>query len=98
MPSSTSSTDEPPAQNHPMRTRAMDNIIQQRKLTDGTIMYPIPRVLPAESPSTLGELTCFSNVITVLEWWNAMQVEFNALLQNQTWVLVPPVFLECCRM
>jgi hypothetical protein len=72
-----------------MRTRAMDNIIQQRKLTDGTIRYPIPRVLLAESPSTIVEPTCFSNAITVPEWRNAMQEEFNALLQNQTRVLVP---------
>jgi hypothetical protein len=28
--------------------------------------------------------------MSVLEWRNAMQLEFNALLHNQTWSLVPP--------
>jgi hypothetical protein len=33
------------------------------------------------------EPTCFSNAITVPEWQNAMQVEFNALLQNRLGLL-----------
>jgi hypothetical protein len=68
----------------------MNNIIQRRQLTDGTIRYPIPLVLLAETQFAGVEPTCFSKVITVPEWRNAMQVEFNTLLQNQTWVLVPP--------
>jgi hypothetical protein len=30
---------------HPMRTRAQNNIVQQRNLTDGTIRYPVPHAL-----------------------------------------------------
>jgi hypothetical protein len=44
-----------------------------------------------EITSALVEPTCFSNAVTITEWRNAMQVEFNALLQNQTWSLVPPM-------
>jgi len=35
----------PPSRIHPMRTRAQNNIIRQRKLTDGTIRYHVPRTL-----------------------------------------------------
>jgi hypothetical protein len=42
----------------------------------------------AETYSALVEPTCFSNAVKVSEWRHAMQVEFNALLQNQTWSLV----------
>jgi len=38
----------------------------------------------AETHSALVEPTCFSNAVKVPEWRHAMQVEFNALLQNQT--------------
>jgi hypothetical protein len=90
MPSSFSGPDDLPVRTHPMCTRSMNNIIQKRQLTDGTIRYPIPRVLLAETQSAGVEPTCYSKAVTVPEWRNAMQVEFNALLQNKTWVLVPP--------
>jgi hypothetical protein len=35
----------PPSRIHPMCTRAQNNIIQQRKLTNGTIRYPVARTL-----------------------------------------------------
>jgi hypothetical protein len=75
---------------HPMCTRSLNNIVQQRQLTDGTIRYPIPRALLAETHSALMELNCFFNAIPILEWRAAMQLEFNALFQNKTWSLVPP--------
>jgi len=72
---------------HPMRTRSQNNVQRIRQLTDGIVRYPLPRALLAES--ALIEPTCFSNAAKVSEWLNAMQVEFNALLKNQTWSLVP---------
>jgi hypothetical protein len=87
-PNSNSHTDSPPVRVHPMRTRSMNHIFQQRQLTDGTIRYPVPQVLVAETDSALIEPTCFSNAVKVPEWRNVMQVEYNALLQNQTWSLV----------
>jgi len=62
----------------------MNHIFQQRQLTDGTIRYPVPQGLVAETHSALVEPTCFSNAVKVPKWRHAMQVEFNALLQNQT--------------
>ena len=39
------------------------------------------------SPS---ERTCYSTVAKFPEWRTAMEAEFNALLKNNTWSLVPP--------
>jgi hypothetical protein len=52
------------------------------------VRHPIPRALLSEA--ALLQPTCFSNVVKVSEWCNAMQVEFNAFLKNRTWSLVPP--------
>jgi hypothetical protein len=80
----------PPAQIHPMCTKSMNNIIQQRQLTDGTVRYPAPRGLLTQHALATQEPTYFSNAMSIPEWRNTMQLEFNALLHNQTWSLVPP--------
>jgi hypothetical protein len=49
----------------------------------------MPCALLSMNTSALVEPTCFSNAVTITEWRNAMQVEFNALLQNHTWSLIP---------
>jgi hypothetical protein len=72
-----------------MRIRSINNIVQPRQLTDGRIRYPLPRALMAETHLALIEPTCFSNAVLIPEWRIAMQVEFNALLHNKTWSLVP---------
>jgi hypothetical protein len=77
-----------PPRLHPMRTKSQNNVRQIRQLTDGTVRNPLPRALLLEA--ALLEPTCFSNVVKVSEWHNAMQVEFNALLKNRTWSFVPP--------
>jgi len=56
---------------------------------DGSVRYLAPQGLLAHSTSALQEPTCFSNAVTVLEWRQSMQVEFNAFLHNKTWSLVP---------
>jgi len=78
-----------PTRLHPMVTRAQNQIVQPRIFTDGRVKYPISRALLAVHDVALTEPTCYSNVVKVPEWRQAMQTEFNALLQNQTWTLVP---------
>jgi len=73
-----------------MHTRSMNNLVQQRQLTDGTVRYLAPWGLLTQHASATQEPTCFSNAVNVPELRNAMQLEFNALLHNQTWSLVPP--------
>jgi len=90
MPCSTSFADQPPARVHSMRTRSMNNIVQPRQLTDGRVRYPAPQALVTVASPASCEPTCYSNAAPIPEWRNAMQTEFNALLQNQTWSLVPP--------
>jgi len=76
-----------PTRIHPMRTRSQSNVRTIRQLTDGIVRYPLPWALLFEA--ALIEPTCFSNAVKISEWCNAMQVEFNALLKNNTWTLVP---------
>jgi hypothetical protein len=78
-----------PPRLHPMRTRSQNDICKLQQLIDGPVKYPLPRALLSEF--ALIEPTCFSNAVKINEWRNAMQVEFNALLKNHTWSLVPPM-------
>jgi len=64
--------------------------VQPRVFTDGLIKYPIPRALLAVSNTDIAKPTCYTNAVKITKWKQAMQTEFNALLQNQTWTLVPP--------
>jgi hypothetical protein len=59
---------------HP--TRSQNNVMTIRKLTDGTVHYPLPRALISEAALTVP--TCFTNAVKVSE-----------LLKNSTWTLVP---------
>ncbi|CAM8885574.1 unnamed protein product [Rhodiola kirilowii] len=69
------------------RTRLQHGIVQQRLRTDGTVPYPIPRALISIVNSM--EPTCFTQATKDPQWRTAMTEEINALLKNQTWVLVP---------
>jgi hypothetical protein len=76
-----------PLRLHPRRTRSQNNVRTIRKLTNRTMRYPLPRALISEAALT--EPTCFTNAVKVSEWCIAMQTEFNALLKNSTWTVVP---------
>jgi hypothetical protein len=74
---------------HPMVTHAKNNISKPREFTNGRVQYLIPRALLAESSSLIIEPTCHSLAIKDKNWRAAMNTEFDALLHNQTWTLVP---------
>jgi hypothetical protein len=77
-----------PTRTHHMTTRAQNNINRPRKFI-GTIRYCITQALISMKNSTLIEPACLSIAIKLPEWHNAMQVNFNALLKNETSILVP---------
>jgi hypothetical protein len=55
------------------------------------IRYPLPKALLAVTHTTISEPepTCFTTAAKSHAWRQAMNLEFDALLQNQTWTLVP---------
>jgi len=79
-----------PSSNHPMITRAKDNIFKPKTHHDGTIKNPLPRALIAENSHMTQEPTCYTEAIKHPHWREAMNVEFDALLHNGTWSLVAP--------
>jgi hypothetical protein len=82
----------PPTSSHHMVTRSKNQISKPKIPTDGTIRYPLPTALVAVNagPLSVSEPTCFTMAVKSREWRNAMNLEFDALLRNQTWTLVPP--------
>uniref|UniRef100_A0A2N9J5N8 Reverse transcriptase Ty1/copia-type domain-containing protein n=1 Tax=Fagus sylvatica TaxID=28930 RepID=A0A2N9J5N8_FAGSY len=81
----------PHPSSHPMLTRSKNNITKPKTPTDGTVRYPLPTTLLVVAPGPLSvpEPTCFTMAIKSREWRYAMNLEFDALLRNQTWTLVP---------
>ena len=51
VPNPSLATDQPPS--HPMVTRSKNHIIKPKKFTDGTIQYPLPSALLAESTDAI---------------------------------------------
>ena len=72
-----------------MITRSKNSITKPKTFTDGTVRYPVPSALLADGNSSIIEPTCFTNAVKDSNWRAAMNVEFDALLKNQTWILVP---------
>uniref|UniRef100_A0A2N9FHR1 Reverse transcriptase Ty1/copia-type domain-containing protein n=1 Tax=Fagus sylvatica TaxID=28930 RepID=A0A2N9FHR1_FAGSY len=76
---------------HPMITRSKNHITKPKTPTDGMIRYPLPKALlvVALGPLFVPEPTCFTMAVKSREWRHAMNLEFDALLRNHTWTLVP---------
>jgi hypothetical protein len=68
---------------HPYGTRLRNNIQKPKIRTNDTVTYSVTRVPSAEPSSHVTSLT-------QPLWKHAMQEEFDALLKNKTWHLVPP--------
>jgi histone deacetylase 1/2 len=65
---------------HSMVTRSKNGIVKPKKLHTVS-KFPLPITI---------EPSCPSKAIKIAEWKSAMSDEFNALLSNNTWSLVPP--------
>jgi hypothetical protein len=63
------------------RTRLQQGIRQPKKYTDGTVCYGML--------ASTGEPRNLSTALNDPHWHAAMQEEYNALMENQTWTLVP---------
>jgi hypothetical protein len=80
----------PPPPQHVMQTRSKNNIFKPKALPDGLIRYPLPKALTATTSSTDVEPTSYTTSSKHPAWGDAMNLEFDALLRNDTWTLVPP--------
>ena len=89
-PNPSPTTDQPPS--HPMVTRSNNHIIKPKKFTDGIVRYPLLSALLAKSTDVVScpKPTCYTLAVKDPNWRAAMNLEFDALLKNQTWVLFPP--------
>jgi hypothetical protein len=67
---------------HQYGTRLQNNIRRPKIRTDGTVTYSSVKV--SDEPTS--HITALSDPL----WRQAMQEEFQALIQNNTWHLVPP--------
>ena len=87
-PSTTSTQDQ---SSHPMTTRSRNHISKPKSFTDGTMKYPLPHALLADGidVNISAEPTCYTSAMKDPKWRAIMNLEFDALLKNQTWELVP---------
>jgi len=78
--SSATSTEHPepsPSNNHPMITRSKAGIFK-------------PKAFSVEADNALREPTTVKAALSQPQWFQAMQKEYEALQQNNTWTLVSP--------
>lgn len=74
---------------HQMTTRLGANISLPKEYHDGTIRYPINRrTFSAEKEQS--EPTDHVEALQDENWKQSMEEEYQALLKNETWRLVPP--------
>jgi len=85
----TSHTAPMPINTHHMMTRSKHQISKPTLIPDGTNKYPIPHALLTTTSLDEIEPTCHSSAIRHPKWRAAMNNEFDALLKNHTWTLVP---------
>jgi histone deacetylase 1/2 len=72
----------PPSSPPGVRTRLQKGIRHPKQYTDGTIRYGML--------SSTGEPLNLTEALSDSKWRQAMEEEYNALIENKTWHLVPP--------
>jgi len=90
LPLTNSIPPEAPISHHPVTTRSKNHISMPKHFTDGSVKYPLPHALLVAVNLEITEPTCYSIAIKDENWRQAMNHEFDALLNNQTWCLVSP--------
>jgi histone deacetylase 1/2 len=80
---------QPVHTSHSMITRSKNNIHKPKILSNHHIRYPIPKALMTTLQPQNREPTCYSTAVKHHHWREAMNKEFDALLANGTWTLVP---------
>jgi hypothetical protein len=73
-----------------MQTHSKNNIFKPKNLPEGLVRYPLPKALIATTCSDDVEPTSYSSAAQHPAWRAAMNIEFDTLLSNGTWTLVPP--------
>jgi len=85
---------------HPIVTRSKNHISKQKRTLDGHTLYPLLQALHVSASPSCKEPTSFTEASKSCHWRSAMNSEFDALLRNQTWELVPPSrhlnVIGCC--
>ncbi|KAK1606993.1 hypothetical protein QYE76_030666 [Lolium multiflorum] len=70
-------------------TRSRSGIIRPRQRTDGTVAW-YAACLAAALADPSAEPRNYQAAMSVPHWREAMELEYQALLRNETWTLVPP--------
>lgn len=72
-----------------MTTRSQTNSLRPSQFCDGTMTWPPPRAHHTALTSILDEPSCVTEAVRFPEWRHVMEVEFQTLMSNKTWTLVP---------
>jgi hypothetical protein len=72
-----------------MLMRSQHGIVQKKQHTDGTIAWFTACHTHGVADPTI-EPTTYQDALRIPHWREAMELEFQALLKNETWYLVPP--------
>jgi hypothetical protein len=75
---------------HLIVTKPKNSISKPKRTLDGKTLYPLPQALHVFTSLAFREPTSFTEAFKSYHWRSTMNVEFDALLRNRTWELVPP--------
>lgn len=69
---------------HAMTTRSKNNIQRPKHIPNGSIVHPLPKALLATITEDNSEPSCYIEATKHSHWCATMNLEFDALLKNQT--------------